>query len=172
MLHEYDIDEFAEYINSIDPQIKFTTEPKNDSKLPFLYLCTHILDDGSTKITTYWKLTHQYLNFKSHHPLTHKRSVVRTLTNRAQQYVTKAEDRISELAHVHNALRARIPRMGPYNPLRPMFGPPYVAGLSEQLGWIYKSHNVHMYHKLANTLRSMVVHPKRTPMWNHLQHHM
>ena len=64
--------------------------------------------------------------------------------------------RKSELAHVNNALRARIPRMGAYNPLRTMFGPPYVAGL---LGWIYKSHNVHMYHKLANTLRSMVVHP-------------
>ena len=45
-----------------------------------------------------------------------------------------------------------------------MLGLPYVAGLSEQLGQIYKSHNVHMYHKLANTLRSMIVHPKdKTP---------
>ena len=41
---------------------------------------------------------------------------------------------------------------------------PYVAGLSEQLGRIYKSHNIHMYHKSANTLRSMIVHPKdKTP---------
>ena len=42
----------------------------------------------------------------SHHPLTLKRSVVRALTNRVQQYITTAEGKKSELAHVHNALRA------------------------------------------------------------------
>ena len=41
-----------------------------------------------------------------------------------------------------------------------MLGLPYMARLSEQLGRIYKSHKLHMYHKPANTLRSMVVHPK------------
>ena len=99
VLHEYGVEEFTEHINSIDPHIKFTIEPEKNSKLPFLDLCTHTLDDGSTKITIYQKPTHtdQYLNFKSHHPLTHKRSVVRTLTNRAQQYVTTAEGRKSEL---------------------------------------------------------------------------
>ena len=74
VLHEYDVEEFTDHINSIDPHIKFRVEPEKDSKLPFLDLCTHILDDGSTKITIYWKPTHtdQYLNFKF--PLNHKRS--------------------------------------------------------------------------------------------------
>ena len=108
VLHEYNVEEFTEHINSNDPHIKFTIEPEKDSKLPFLDLCTHILDDGSTKIIIYRKPRHtdQYFNFKSHHPLTHKRLVVRTLTYREQQYVTTAEDRKSELAHAHNALRA------------------------------------------------------------------
>ena len=90
VLHEYDVEEFTEHISSIDPHIKFTIVPEKYSKLPFLDLCIHILDDGSTKITIYRKPTHtdQYLNFKSHHLLTRKRSVVRILTNRAQQYVT------------------------------------------------------------------------------------
>ena len=90
-----------------------------------------------------------------------------------------AEDRKSELAHTHNALRAngypewalapppssaKTPTNTSNNTRRSMLGLPYVAGVSEQLGWIYKSHNIHMYHKPANTLRSMVVHPKdKTP---------
>ena len=84
ILHDYDVEEFTEHINIIDPHIKFTIETEKDNKLPFLDLprvCTHILDDELTKITIYWKPTHtdQYLNFKSHHPLTNKCSVVCTL---------------------------------------------------------------------------------------------
>ena len=44
-------EEFTEHINSIDQHIKFTIEPEKDRKLPFLDLCTHIMDDGSMKIT-------------------------------------------------------------------------------------------------------------------------
>ena len=180
VLQEYDVEEFTEHINSIDPHIKFTIKPEKDSKLPFMDLCTHILNDGSMKITIYMKPTHtdQYLNFKSHHPLTHKRSVVHTLTYREQQYFTTAEDRKSELAHVHNALRAngypewalapppssakRPPSTN--NPRRPILELPNVSGLSEQLGRIYKSHNIHIYQKPANILRSMVLHHKdKTP---------
>ena len=80
----------------------------DQGKLPFLDLCATVLDDTSTKITTYRKPTHtdHYLNFNSHHPLIHKRSVVRTLTTRAQLYVTTAEDRKAKISHVRNALRA------------------------------------------------------------------
>ena len=52
-IHEYDIKGFTKHINSIDDNIKFTIEPETNSKLPFLDLCTHILDDGSTKLTIY-----------------------------------------------------------------------------------------------------------------------
>ena len=172
VLHEYDVEEFTEHINSIYPHIKFTIKPERDSKFPFMDLCTHILDDGSMKITIYMKPTHmdQYFNFKS---------VVRTLTYREQQYFTTAEDRKSQLAHVHNALRAngypewalapppssaKRPPSTNNNPQRPMLGLPYEAGLLEQLGRIDKSHNIHIYHKPANTLRSMVLHHKdKTP---------
>ena len=79
----------------------------------------------------------------------HKTSVLHTLTNRAPQYA--AEDR--EAATNNNSSK-------PMNTNRPMLGLPHVAGLSEQLGRVFKLHNVHLYHKLSNTLRSMVVHPK------------
>ena len=50
-IHEYDVEGFTRHINSIDDNIKFTIEPETNSKLPVLDLCTHILDDGSTKLT-------------------------------------------------------------------------------------------------------------------------
>ena len=49
VLHEYDVEKFTEHINSIYPHIKFTIKPEKDSKLPFMHLCTHILDDGSKR---------------------------------------------------------------------------------------------------------------------------
>ena len=58
----------------------------------------------------------------------------------------------------------------------PYAGVPYVAGLSEQLGRVYKAHNIYMYHKPANALRSKVVHPKdKTPLENvklYISHHL
>ena len=158
--------------------------------LDFCLSTTYFIYDGAYYQQThgaaigspiYRKPTHtdQYLNFKSHHPLTHKRSVVRTLANRAQQYVTTAEDRKSELAHVHNALIAnRYPEWAhapppsssqrppntKNNPRKSMLGLLYVDRLSKQHGRIYRSHNIHMYHKPAYTLSSMIVHPKdKTP---------
>ena len=153
VLQEYDVEEFTEHINSIDPHIKFTIKPEKDSKLPFMDLCTHILNDGSMKITIYMKPTHtdQYLNFKSHHPLTHKRSVVHTLTYR------------EEWALAPPPSSAKRPP-STNNPRRPILELPNVSGLSEQLGRIYKSHNIHIYQKPANILRSMVLHHKdKTP---------
>lgn len=183
--HEYDVDSLTQHINNIDPHIKFTIEPEEEGKLPFLDLCINVLDDGATKITIYRKPTHtdQYLNFNSHHPLVHKRSVVRTLINRAKQYVTTPEDKKGEVKHVEDALRAnnyqewalKIPTRTKSvvttqdvtqkpTQRRPMLGLPYVEGLSEKLSRVYKSHGVNMYHKAGNTLRSSLVHPKdKTP---------
>ena len=108
LTHEDDVDALTSHIDNIDDHIQFTTEPETQGKLPFLDLCVTVLDDASTKITIYKKPTHtdQYLNFNSHHPLIHKRSVVRTLTTRTQLYVTTAEDRKAEISDVRNALRA------------------------------------------------------------------
>ena len=95
-------------INTQDPNIKFTQEHPVNNKLAFLDTCVHILDDGGTKVTVYRKPTHtdQYLGFQSHHPLEHKRSVVRTLFHRVKHIVSTDEDNELELEHVKTALRA------------------------------------------------------------------
>ena len=68
----------------MDPNIKFTSEVEEENKLPFLDTCINIKDDDSSSITVYRKPTYtdQDLNFHSNHPLTHKRSVVKTLLKR------------------------------------------------------------------------------------------
>ena len=178
LLHVYNIDSFTSHINSIDPKIQFTTEPETDGKLPFLDLCIHINDDGSTRITVYRKPTHtdQYLNFASNHPVIHKQSVVRTLMNRANNYITTEADRRQEVAHVKQALRANDytewslipprPRQRPTtsagqsNTSRPTVGLPYLRGMSEELCRVFRSHGVQTYLKPINTLRDQLVHPK------------
>ena len=170
------------HINNLDPNIKFTVEPEQDGKLPFLDTCIHVNDDGSTRVTIYRKPTHtdQYLNFESNHHLQHKRSVVRTLTDRVEKLVTTEEDKVHELNHVKTALRAngytswimKAPKPNK-KPSKDRSGEPsptisiplpYVKGVSEKLANIFREHGVSSYHKPVNTIRSLLVHPKdKTP---------
>ena len=68
-IHEYFDNEFTEHLNSIDESINFTTEPETKGKLPFLFSCTTLNDNGSLDLTVYRKptQTYQYLNFDSNH---------------------------------------------------------------------------------------------------------
>ena len=179
VLHEDDLEEFSAFLNARDPNIQFTSETETDGKLPFLDACVHLLEDGTLKTTVYRKPTHtdQYLNWHSNHHLDHKRSVVRSLLNRAETLVSDPSDREKEIEHIKNALRAngykdwsfQIPnrktnaetttnqQTKDYNPPIAL---PYIEGLSEELQRIYKQHGVQVYHKPYNTLRSMLVKPK------------
>ena len=112
-IEDANIEEFTNHINSIDENIKFTVEPEVEGKLAFLDVQIHVLEDGDTKTTVYRKATHtdQYLNGLSDHPLVHKRSVVRSLLNRADNIIKSYEDNLAEKSHIHKVLKVNN-----YNP--------------------------------------------------------
>ena len=110
---------FTEYLNTIDDDIKWTTEGEVHKEvevedmekmvercLTFLDTLSVINEDGTIRTRVFRKENHtdQYLNFDSNHPLEHKRGVVRTLTHRARSIVSDLEERKKELEHVRESL--------------------------------------------------------------------
>ena len=107
-IHDCAVSSFSDHLNSINPNIQFTSEEEKNGRIPFLDTCLHVNEDGSTKVTVYRKPTHtdQYLNFHSNHHLQHKRAVVNTLLLRAQTLVSEETDKAKEIQHVKQALRS------------------------------------------------------------------
>jgi hypothetical protein len=182
LIQEDYIPEFTAHINDIDSNIQFTMEPENEGCIPFLDVKVWLLDDGSTKTTVYRKSTHtdQYLSGQSHHPLEHKRSVVRSLTNRAHNIVSTEEDKVAEIQHIHSVLKLNhfepwmldIPKKRTHVPptnlrteedgsrTKKMIALPYCKGLSEKCQRIFRNHGINIYHKPGNTIKQELVRPK------------
>ena len=160
---------------------QISTEEEEEGGLAFLDTNTVKCDEGSLKVTIYWKPTHtdQYLSFESNHALDHKLSVVRTLMHRARTVITEEEDRKQEVDHVTKALkncgypdwairRATAPtpeqrRQTPTKTIAPI-ALPYSKGLSEELRRVFRSYGCSTYVKPGNTLRQ---HPQATHSGNY-----
>ena len=95
------------YLNSIDPNIKFTIEPPNEQgAIPFLD--TFPRPSGNKIINSvYRKPTHtdRYLDFNSNHPKSAKHAVVRALTDRAKNVCSSPELLAEEMDHLGKVLK-------------------------------------------------------------------
>ena len=75
------ISTFHDHLNSINQHVQFTVKMEVDGSLPFLDVLLTREPGGSIKTSVFRKETHmnRYLDFSSHHPLAHNKSVVTTL---------------------------------------------------------------------------------------------
>ena len=81
------MDEFHQHLISINPSIQFTLELDNTTRHGLRFLDTITTRRGTQfEVNVYRKPTHtdRYLDFHSHDPMCHKKSVVSTLLRKAQ----------------------------------------------------------------------------------------
>ena len=140
----------------------------------------------SVDTSVHRKKTHtdRYLNFKSHHPLAHKRSVVSTLFKRAKELSSDAGCRSKEEAYIGrtlgwNGYPRRFVRRTAMGCHRKKSGEeereedkptatatiPYVGGVSEPIKRMLEKVNVRVRLRPCGTLRQFLMKPKdRVPI--------
>ncbi len=85
VIKQNELDCFFDYINQVDPHIKFTQEGLKENKLAFFLEClVSVEEDCTLTVSVYRKATHtdQYLQFVSNHPF---QKLERTLLSRRAQ---------------------------------------------------------------------------------------
>ncbi|BHF59621.1 hypothetical protein SprV_0100258200 [Sparganum proliferum] len=99
---------FKEHLNAVFPDIQFTMEEEVNDKLAFLDVLVCRKDCGGLKTKVFTKATNtmQVLNFNSNHPISHKRSCVRTLYRRVETHCSEPEDKIAELQYLRRVFKA------------------------------------------------------------------
>jgi len=86
---------------------KFTKETESDGVLAFLDVKLIRENTGYLDYTVYRKPTHtdRYLNFRSDHPLQHKKAVIKTLLCRAERLTSSEANYKQKINRVQLALK-------------------------------------------------------------------
>ena len=99
-------DAMLQYLNSIDPHIKFTVEqPNMEGTIPFLDTLPK-LNGEEISVSVHRKPTHtdRYLDSNSSHPILAKGAVVRTLMDRAENICSDPVILTKEVEHLDKVL--------------------------------------------------------------------
>nr|VZI20829.1 unnamed protein product [Spirometra erinaceieuropaei] len=102
-----DVEHLKELLNSVDQNIQFTMEAETNNQLFFLDVLVRRSATGQLQTTVFIKATNtrQILHFNSNHPLSHKRSCVRTLFQRVETHCSTPADKRVERQYLHDLFR-------------------------------------------------------------------
>nr|VZI30354.1 unnamed protein product [Spirometra erinaceieuropaei] len=166
---------FKELLNAVFPDIQFTMEEEENNQLAFLDVLVCRKDCGGLKTKVFRKATNtmQVLNFNSNHPISHKRSCVRTLYRRVETHCSEPEDKIAELQYLRRVFKANgYPRNFVNRCIRKMDerpnrtdtkvwrALPYVKNVSEAVGRLLAPLGVGVAHRPEATIRRQLMKPK------------
>nr|VZI50466.1 unnamed protein product [Spirometra erinaceieuropaei] len=160
---------FKERLNAVFPDIQFTMEEEENNQLAFLDVLVCRKDCGGLKTKVFRKATStmQVLNFNSNHPISHKRSCVRTLYRRDETHCSEPEDKIAELQYLRRVFKAngyRCIRKRDERPNRTdtksWRALPYVKNVSEAVDRLLAPLGVEVAHRPEATIRRLVMKPK------------
>ena len=172
------VQHLLQHLNSIEQSIQFTAELESESLLPFLDVHLRHNPDGSVSTSVYRKSTHtdQYLHYTSHHPLSCKTAVIRTLCTRAGSHSSSRSASCMELDRVSSALKLNgYPRHLLSRHTSPSVPPvssnnqpewkstvvlPYIQGLSESVRRILVPLDVRVCFRPLQTIKQIVSRPK------------
>ncbi|BHF78260.1 hypothetical protein SprV_0602137200 [Sparganum proliferum] len=166
---------FKERLNSVFSDIQFTMEEEENNQLAFLDVLVCRKDCGGLKTRVFRKATNttQILNFNSNHPISHKRSCVRTLYRRVETHCSEPEDKVAESQYlrrvfrengyprnfVNRCMRKRDERQ---NRADPKFwrAIPYIKNVSGAVSRLLAPLGVGVAHRPEATMRRQVMRPK------------
>ncbi|BHF80350.1 hypothetical protein SprV_0702347500 [Sparganum proliferum] len=166
---------FKERLNSVFPDIQFTIEEEENNQLAFLdvLVCRKGFGGLKTKVLRKATNTTQILNFNSNHPISHKRSCVRTLYRRVETHCSEPEDKVAESQYlrrvfrengypsnfVNRCMRKHDERQ---NRADPKFwrAIPYIKNVSEAVSRLLAQLGVGVAHRPTAATRHQVMRPK------------
>ena len=169
-----------QHLNGVEESIQSTVEMESNGQMPFLDILLNHKVDGSISTNVYRKPTHtdRYLDIGSHHPISHKRSVISTLLSRADRNSSTVTSKKSEEEHVAAALKHNGYPMALNNQeaTRRHCKPtpreatewkssiviPYVHGVSEAVRRTPTPLKVHVCYRPHQTLKQLLSRPKDT----------
>ena len=175
-------DTVLNYLNFIDPYIKFTVEPPNkEEAIPFMDTSPQSRSE-EISVSVYRKPTHmdRYLDFNSSHPISAKRAVVRALMDQAENVCSdpvifsKEVELLGKVLCYNNYPQWLIDKWGKSEKSGPLIYPDtgheikkqyfvsvlYFPSLSESFKRIFKYTILQVCFKGVNTLKSMLMYPK------------
>nr|VZI33829.1 unnamed protein product [Spirometra erinaceieuropaei] len=102
------VQEFKEHLNAIFPDIQFTMEEEGNNQLAFLDVLVCRKDCGGLNAKVFRKATNttQVLKYNNNHPISQKRSCVRTLYQRVETHCSVPENKVAESQYLRRVFKA------------------------------------------------------------------